>query len=140
MDFECERRRREENFEFLDSLECYFTYFRMRFEEKLLSQKGIFMIDRKNIYVKHCTLHANTTAKQHDVFLLQKSVMTAVMRANSSSNVLSTTIGIVYWSQDSRQGRLQLLLVNRRDGYHYITSAVLPPIAEPPEPPSWLRS
>jgi hypothetical protein len=42
MDFECERRRREENFEFLDSLERYFTYFRTRFEEKLQPQKGIF--------------------------------------------------------------------------------------------------
>ena len=42
MDFECERRRREENFEFLDSLLRYFTYFRTRFEEKLQPQKGIF--------------------------------------------------------------------------------------------------
>ena len=42
MDFECERHRREENFEFLDSLERYFTYFRTRFEEKLQPQKDIF--------------------------------------------------------------------------------------------------
>ena len=42
MDFECERQRREKNFEFLDSLERYFTYFRTRFEEKLQPQKGIF--------------------------------------------------------------------------------------------------
>ena len=42
MVFECERRRREENFEFLDSLERYFRYFNMRFEEKLQPQKGIF--------------------------------------------------------------------------------------------------
>ena len=36
------RRRREENFEFLDSVERYFTYFRTRFGEKLQPQKGIF--------------------------------------------------------------------------------------------------
>jgi hypothetical protein len=40
MDFECERRRREENLEFLDSLKRYFTYFRTRFEEKLQPQKA----------------------------------------------------------------------------------------------------
>ena len=36
------RRRREENFVFLDSVERYFTYFRTRFGEKLQPQKGIF--------------------------------------------------------------------------------------------------
>jgi hypothetical protein len=36
------RRRREENFEFLDSVERYFTFFRTRFGEKLQPQKGIF--------------------------------------------------------------------------------------------------
>ena len=50
------RRRREENFEFLDSVERYFTYFRTRFGEKLQPQKGIFKspnvrLDRENIYV-----------------------------------------------------------------------------------------
>ena len=72
MVFECERRRREENFEFLDSLKCYFTYFRTRFEEKLQPQKAFLsrlmfsnVLDRKNIYVKHCIVHANTTAKKH---------------------------------------------------------------------------
>ena len=43
-----------ENFEFLDSLELYFTYFRTRFEEKLLPQKAIFklgdLFNRKNIF------------------------------------------------------------------------------------------
>ena len=33
-----------ENFEFLDSLQCYFTYFRMWFEEKLQPQKVIFKL------------------------------------------------------------------------------------------------
>jgi hypothetical protein len=42
MAFESERRRREENFEFLDSVERYFMYFRTRFGEKLQPQKGIF--------------------------------------------------------------------------------------------------
>ena len=36
------RRRREENFEFLDSVERYFTYFRTRFGEKLQPREGIF--------------------------------------------------------------------------------------------------
>jgi hypothetical protein len=67
MDFKCERQRREENFEFLDSLERYFTYCRTRFEEKVQPQKGSFkspdVVRSKNIYVKHCTVHANTTAK-----------------------------------------------------------------------------
>jgi hypothetical protein len=36
------KARRKENFEFLDSLERYFTYFKTRFEEKLQPPKGIF--------------------------------------------------------------------------------------------------
>jgi hypothetical protein len=53
--------------------------------------------------------------------------MTAAMRVNSSSNVLSTTIGIYYWS--SRKRRLEVLLVNRRDGYYY--SHIVPPPTHP---------
>jgi hypothetical protein len=58
-----------ENFEFLDSLERYFMYSRTRFERKVTTpQKAIFkspdmLLDQKNIYVKHCTVYANTTAK-----------------------------------------------------------------------------
>ena len=56
-----------EIFEFIDSLERYFTYFRTRFEEKLQPQKGIFkspiMLNRKIICVKRCNVDANTTAK-----------------------------------------------------------------------------
>ena len=49
--FECEHQRRKqwvrghaprENFEFLDSLERYFTYFRTWFGEKLQAQNSIF--------------------------------------------------------------------------------------------------
>jgi hypothetical protein len=57
-----------ENFEFFYPLQRYFTYFRTRFEEKLQPQKAIFMSlnvvrSKKNIFVKHCTVHTNTTAK-----------------------------------------------------------------------------
>ena len=55
-------------FEFLDSLERYFTYFRTRFEEKVLSQKAVFklgdFVRSKRYFCKtsYCT-HKRTTAK-----------------------------------------------------------------------------
>jgi hypothetical protein len=55
------------NLEFLVSLERYFVYFRKRFEEKLQPKKPflsrLMLLDRENIFVKRCTVHANTTAK-----------------------------------------------------------------------------
>ena len=56
MGFECERHRRDENFEFLDSLERYFTYFRTRSLKKSYNHKKAFLsrlmlLDRKNIHV-----------------------------------------------------------------------------------------
>ena len=64
---------------------------------------GLMLLIRKNIFVKHCTVHANTTAKWNDVFdfvikrmkltwppylNFEVAVMTAAKRANSSSILL----------------------------------------------------
>jgi hypothetical protein len=93
---------------FFHSLQRYFTYFRTRFEEKLQPQKAIFMSpnvvrSKKNIFsckTLYCTHEYNRKIApclcfwRVNYIVIKNWTLTAAVRVNSSSNVLSTTTGI----------------------------------------------
>jgi hypothetical protein len=94
-----------ETFEFLYSLERYFTYFRTRFEEKLQPQKAIFkspnVVESKKYFCKtlytqiqqqNSTVSSFLKCKLYCRHKKNEAHLAAIFELFKCSNVLSTTI------------------------------------------------
>ena len=69
----------------------------------------LMLLDRKNIYVKRCTVYANVF-----VFIIKRMNLTWLP-------TLKSVMTARKFKFKSRQRRLQLLLIHRRDGYNLFT-------------------